>query len=307
MSVAAQPPVAAPVGTPGTADKPNRLLGLLELPAVGALLLWMIVPLALTVYFSFIRFSLLNPDVSGFAGFENYQYLIEDEAFWPAIINTVIMVGAVLVITIVFGVLLAVLYDREFFGKNVATLLVIAPFFVMPTVAALVWKNFILHPDYGLVAFLLGKLGLHPIAWFTDYPLFSIIMIVAWEWLPFAFLILFTSLKSLDSEQKEAAAIDGANPIQLFFYIIVPHLQRAIGVVVMIEMIFLLSIFAEIYTTTSGGPGHASENLAFLVYSLGIQGFNVGTGSAGGILAVVLANIVAYFLVKMLAKNLKGR
>jgi sorbitol/mannitol transport system permease protein len=307
MSVAAQPPVAAPVGTPGTADKPNRLLGLLELPAVGALLLWMIVPLALTVYFSFIRFSLLNPDVSGFAGFENYQYLIEDEAFWPAIINTVILVGAVLIITIVFGVLLAVLYDREFFGKNVATLLVIAPFFVMPTVAALVWKNFILHPDYGLVAFLLGKLGLHPIAWFTDYPLFSIIMIVAWEWLPFAFLILFTSLKSLDSEQKEAAAIDGANPIQLFFYIIVPHLQRAIGVVVMIEMIFLLSIFAEIYTTTSGGPGHASENLAFLVYSLGIQGFNVGTGSAGGILAVVLANIVAYFLVKMLAKNLKGR
>jgi sorbitol/mannitol transport system permease protein len=307
MSVAAQPPVAAPVGAPLTADKPNRLLGLLELPAVGALLLWMIVPLALTVYFSFIRFSLLNPDVSGFAGFENYQYLIQDEAFWPAIINTVILVGAVLVITIVFGVLLAVLYDREFFGKNVATLLVIAPFFVMPTVAALVWKNFILHPDYGLVAFVLGKLGLHPIAWFTDYPLFSIIMIVAWEWLPFAFLILFTSLKSLDSEQKEAAAIDGANPIQLFFYIIVPHLQRAIGVVVMIEMIFLLSIFAEIYTTTSGGPGHASENLAFLVYSLGIQGFNVGTGSAGGILAVVLANIVAYFLVKMLAKNLKGR
>jgi len=102
--------------------------------------------------------------------------------------------------------------------------------------------------------------------------LLSIIIIVAWEWLPFAFLILFTSLKSLDSEQKEAAAIDGANPIQMFFYIVIPHLQRAIGVVVMIETIFLLSIFAEIYTTTSGGPGHASENLAFLVYALGIQG-----------------------------------
>jgi sorbitol/mannitol transport system permease protein len=307
MSATTQQPVAAPVGTPANADKPNSLLMLLEVPAVGALFLWMIVPLAMTIVYSFMRYNLVNPDISGFAGFENYQYLIEDESFWPAIVNTVIMVGSVLVITIVFGVLLAVLYDREFFGKNVATLLVIAPFFVMPTVAALVWKNFILHPDYGLVAFVLGKLGLHPIAWFTDYPLFSIIMIVAWEWLPFAFLILFTSLKSLDSEQKEAAAIDGANPIQLFFFIIVPHLQRAIGVVVMIEMIFLLSIFAEIYTTTSGGPGHASENLAFLVYSLGIQGFNVGTGSAGGILAVILANIVAYFLVKMLAKNLKGR
>ena len=162
--------------------------------------------------------------------------------------------GAVLIITIVVGTLLAVLYDREFFGKNVATLLVIAPFFVMPTVSALIWKNFIMHPVYGLVAFVLQKFGLHAIDWFGEYPLISVIIIIAWEWLPFAFLILFTSLKSLDQEQKEAAAIDGANSIQLFFYIIVPHLQRAIGVVVMIETIFLLSVFAEIYTTTSGGP-----------------------------------------------------
>ena len=120
-------------------------------------------------------------------------------------------------------------------------------------------------------------------------------------------MILYTSLKSLDAEQKEAAAIDGANTLQMFFFIIVPHLKRAVGVVVMIETIFLLSIFAEIYTTTSGGPGHATTNLAFLIYSLGLQQFNVGIGSAGGILAVVLANIVAYFLVKMMAQNLKGR
>jgi sorbitol/mannitol transport system permease protein len=307
MSATTQQPVAAPVGAPGSADKPNSLLALLEAPSVLALLVWMIVPLAMTIYFSFIRFSLLNPDISGFAGVENYQFLIEDESFWPAIINTVLLMGSVLIITIVLGTLLAVLYNREFWGRNVATLLVIAPFFVMPTVSALIWKNFIMHPVYGLVAFVLQKVGLHSIDWFGDYPLISVIIIVAWEWLPFAFLILFTSLKSLDAEQKEAAAIDGANAFQMFFFIVVPHLQRAIGVVVMIETIFLLSIFAEIYTTTSGGPGHATTNLAFLVYSLGIQQFNVGIGSAGGILAVILANIVAYFLVKMLAKNLKGR
>src|ERR1700726_602557 len=307
MSVATQQPVAAPAGAPGSAEKPNPVLALLEAPSIIALLLWMIVPLAMTIYFSFIRYSLLNPDISGFAGVENYQFLTEDESFWPAIINTVLLMGAVLIITIVFGTLLAVLYDREFFGKNVATLLVIAPFFVMPTVSALIWKNYIMHPVYGLIAFVLHQLGLPAVDWFGDYPLISIIIIVSWEWLPFAFLILFTSLESLDQEQKEAASIDGANAFQLFFYIIVPHLQRAIGVVVMIETIFLLSIFAEIYTTTSGGPGHATTNLAYLVYSLGLQQFNFGIGSAGGILAVVLANIVAYFLVKMLAQNLKGR
>jgi sorbitol/mannitol transport system permease protein len=307
MSVAAQQPVAAPMAAPGSVEKPKILQTLLLAPSVILLFLWMIVPLLMTIYFSFIRFSLLNPDVTGFAGLDNYRFLIEDESFWPAIINTIILMGAVLIITVVFGTLLAVLYDRQFFGKNVATLLVIAPFFVMPTVSALIWKNYIMHPVYGLIAFALHKIGLPAVDWFGDYPLISIIIIISWEWLPFAFLILFTSLKSLDNEQKEAAAIDGASPIQLFFYIVVPHLQRAIGVVVMIETIFLLSIFAEIYTTTSGGPGHATTNLAFLVYSLGLQQFNVGIGAAGGILAVILANVVAYFLVKMLAQNLKGR
>jgi sorbitol/mannitol transport system permease protein len=306
MSVATQP-VGVPVGAPESEAKPKPIIGLLQAPSIIVLLLWMIVPLAMTIYFSFIRFSLLNPDVSGFAGIENYQFLWQDESFWPAIINTIILIGAVLAITVVFGVLLAVLYDREFLGKNIATLLVIAPFFVMPTVSALIWKNFIMHPVYGLIALALKGMGLAPIDWFGEIPLLSIIIIVAWQWLPFAFLILFTSLKSLDAEQKEAAAIDGAGPVQLFFYIIVPHLQRAIGVVVMIETIFLLSIFAEIYTTTSGGPGHATTNLAYLVYSLGLQQFNVGVGSAGGILAVILANIVAFFLVRMLAQNLKGR
>jgi sorbitol/mannitol transport system permease protein len=305
MSVAAQPVV--PVAVPESEAKTNRLMALLQMPSVVVLLAWMLVPLLLTIYFSFIRFSLLNPDVKGFAGIENYQFLLQDESFWPAIINTIILIGAVLVITVVFGVLLAVLYDREFIGKNVATLLVIAPFFVMPTVSALIWKNFIMHPVYGLVALAFKAFGLAPIDWFGDIPLLSIIIIISWEWLPFAFLILFTSIKSLDAEQKEAAAIDGANTIQLFFYIIVPHLKRAVGVVVMIETIFLLSIFAEIYTTTSGGPGHATTNLAFLIYSLGLQQFNVGIGSAGGILAVIMANIVAFFLVKMLAQNLKGR
>jgi sorbitol/mannitol transport system permease protein len=306
MSVAAQP-VGVPVAVPKSEDKTSRIMGLLQAPSVIVLLLWMLVPLLMTIYFSFIRFSLLNPDVKGFAGFENYQFLLEDESFWPAIINTILLIGWVLVITVVFGILLAVLYDREFFGKNVATLLVIAPFFVMPTVSALIWKNFIMHPVYGLVALAFKALGLAPIDWFGDIPLLSIIIIVSWEWLPFAFLILFTSLKSLDAEQREAAAIDGANALQVFFYIVIPHLKRSVGVVVMIETIFLLSIFAEIYTTTSGGPGHATTNLAFLVYSLGLQQFNVGIGSAGGILAVVLANIVAFFLVKMLAQNLKGR
>jgi len=279
---------------------------LLQAPSVGLLFLWMIVPLAMTIYFSFIRYNLLNPDVHGFAGFQNYQFLWEDPAFVPALINTLALIGSVLIVTIVLGTLLAVLYERRFFGRNVATLLVIAPFFVMPTVSALVWKNMILHPVYGLLAHAFFAVGLTPIDWFGRFPMVSVIMILSWEWLPFAFLILYTSIKSLDREQREAALIDGAKPVQMFFHITLPHLKRAIGVVIMIETIFLLSVFAEIYTTTSGGPGTATTNLAYLVYSQGLQQFDIGIASAGGILAVVMANVVAFFLVRILARSLKG-
>src|SRR5450830_281304 len=279
---------------------------LLQTPAVALLFLWMIVPLAMTVYFSFNRYNLMSPDQTGFVGFENYQFLLEDPAFWPSIGNTALLIGSVLGVSVIAGTLLAVLFDQPFRGRGIARLLVIGPFFVMPTVAALIWKNMIMHPVYGMLAVLMRQLGLEPIDWLAEYPMLSVIIIVSWQWIPFAFLILLTALQSLDGDQKEAAQLDGAGPIRIFFYIVLPHLKRAITVVIMIETIFLLSVFAEIFTTTAGGPGTETTNLTYLVYSIGLQQFDIGIASAGGIFAVVLANIVSFFLVRMLAKNLKG-
>ena len=85
-----------------------------------------------------------------------------------------------------------------------------------------------------------------------------------------------------------------------------PHISRAITVVILIETIFLLSIFAEIYVTTSGGPGIATTNIPFLVYKQALLNFDIGGASAGGIIAVILANIVAFFLVRIIGRNLEG-
>ncbi|MCB0256782.1 MAG: sugar ABC transporter permease [Anaerolineae bacterium] len=274
-------------------------------PSVIVLFLWMIVPLAMTLYFSGIRYNLLNPMLTGFAGLENYAFLFEDPALWTSLWNTLVLVGSVLIITVVFGTLFAVLYNAELYGRGVARLLVIAPFFVMPTVSALVWKNMLMHPVNGLFAWLQSLVGMEPTDWFTNYPMLSVIVIVSWQWVPFAFLILLTAIQSLDQEQKEAARIDGAGPVDMFFYIVLPHLSRAISVVIMIETIFLLTIFAEIYVTTSGGPGTATTNLAWLIYSVGLLQFDVGYASAGGVIAVILANIVAIFLVRTVSRNLQ--
>ena len=272
-------------------------------PAVILLFLWMIVPLVMTLYFSFLRYNLLTPGTS-FAGFTNYQYFLTDPAFFEALGNTLAIVGGVLFITVVGGTLLALLLDQPMFGQGIVRLLFIAPFFVMPTVTALVWKNMFMNPTNGLFAWLAKLLGGTPIDWLGHYPLLSIIMIVAWQWLPFATLILLTAMQSLDSEQIEAAEMDGASSVSRFFYIIVPHLARAGTVVILIQTIFLLSIFAEILVTTNGGPGYASTNIPYLVYMQSLLQFDVGGGSAGGIVAVVLANIVAIFLMRMVGKNL---
>lgn len=283
----------------------NRLLPrALMAPAVATLFLWMIVPLLMTLYFSFIRYNLMQPDVSGFAGLGNFEFFVTDPSFTTAVGNTLLLLGSVIAITVVGGVALALLIDEAFPGRGIVRLLLIAPFFVMPTVNALMWKHMMMNPIYGVLAQVWQFFGAQPVDWLTDHPLASVVVMVAWQWLPFATLIFMTALQSLNREQLEAARMDGANYFQQLRFMVLPHLGRPIAVVIMIETIFLLSVFAEIFTTTGGGPGDASTNVAFLIFKQALLNFDAGVASAGALFAVVLANIAAIFLIRMVGKNL---
>jgi len=290
-------------------------------PAVLLLLGWMLIPLSLTIYFSFLRFNLIMPSgnemVIGLfgkglrvpspadaTGWDNFYWFLTDPSFQAAIVNTLVLVGGVLLITIVGGVLFALLLDRPMFGQGVIRIMVIAPFFVMPTVSGLVWKNMFMNPVNGIFGHIAKAFGAAPVDFFGQIPLLSIIIIVSWMWLPFATLILFTAMQSLDQEQLEAAEMDGAGWGSRFIWIMLPHLARAITVVILIQTIFLLSIFAEILVTTNGGPGVSTTNLTYLIYVSSLLQFDVGMGSAGGVIAIILANIVAIFLMRMIGKNL---
>ena len=283
----------------------NRTLPrLLMAPAVVTLFLWMIVPLLMTVYFSAVRYNLMQPGVKEFIGLANYEYFVTDPDFFPSVMNTLLLLGSVIAITVIGGVALALLVNDAFPGRGIVRVLLISPFFVMPTANALLWKHMMMNPIYGVLAQVWIFFGATPVDWLTDLPLFSVIIMVAWQWLPFACLIFITSLQSLDREQMEAAGMDGANAFQKFWFLTLPHLGRPIAVVIMIEMIFLMSVFAEIFTTTGGGPGNASTNVAFLIFKQALLNFDVGVASAGALFAVVLANIAAVFLIRMIGKNL---
>ena len=275
---------------------------LMMAPAVIMLLGWMLVPLTMTLWFSFRKYLPLRGGDMGWVGFDNYVSFVSSSSFWPSVQTTLIIVGSVLVITVFLGILLAILLDQPMWGQGIVRILVISPFFVMPTVSALVWKNFFMDPVNGLFAHLWKFFGAVPIEWLSQKSVQSIIMIVSWQWLPFATLILLTAVQSLDRDQLEASEMDGANPLQRFGYIILPHLARAITIVVLIQTIFLLSIFAEIFVTTGGAFG--TKTLSYLIFQRVLESQNIGLGSAGGIYAVILANIVAIFLMRIVGKNL---
>ena len=152
---------------------------LLMLPSVSTLLVWMVVPLSMTIYFSLIRYNLLYPERSGFVGFDNFDFFVTDPAFFPAILNTLLLLFSIISITIILGISFALLVNRAFYGRNIVRLLFITPFFIMPTVNALIWKNMMFHPVYGILAFLFLTVGAEPIDWLSEYPLFSIVIIVA--------------------------------------------------------------------------------------------------------------------------------
>jgi len=271
-------------------------------PAVALLLGWMLIPLTMTLFFSFKKYLPMRGGDLGWVGFDNYVRFVTSSSFWPSIQATLVIVGGVLLVTIVLGVALAMLLDQPMWGQGVVRILVIAPFFVMPTVSALVWKNLFMDPVNGFFAHLWRGVGLEPIHWLSQASLPSLILIVSWQWLPFATLILLTAFQSLDKEQLEAAEMDGAGAPSRFIYIVLPHLSRAITVVLLIQTIFLLSIFAEIFVTTAGSFG--TRTLTYLIFQRVLESQNVGLGSAGGVYAIILANIVAIFLMRIVGKNL---
>ncbi len=279
---------------------------LMMAPAVVLLMGWMLVPLIMTLFFSFKKYVPLRGDTIGngldWVGLQNYERFISSSSFWPSVQTTLIIVISVLLITIFLGVLLALLLDQPMWGQGVIRILVISPFFVMPTVSALVWKNMFMDPVNGILAHLWKFFGAEPIQWLSHESLPSIIMIVSWQWLPFATLILLTAIQSLDREQLEAAEMDGAQRLKRFWHIVLPHLSRAITIVILIQTIFLLSIFAEIFVTTGGAFG--TKTLTYLIFQRVFDSQNIGLGSAGGVYAIILANIVAIFLMRIVGKNL---
>ena len=275
----------------------------LPLPAILFMVVVTQIPLVVTLGYSLERWNLLRPQRRRFQGFGNYPDVLSDPSFFTIIINTLIITVSVVVATLILGTLLALLLNRDFAGKGIVRTMLITPFLIMPTVSAVLWKNVLFNPAFGLLAAVAAMLGFARPDMLQDFPMFSVVIVIVWQWTPFMMLILLAGLQSLAHDQIEACQIDGGGPLVLFRYIVLPHLQRYIELAVLMEILFILSVFGVIFVTTSGGPGIQTTNLSYGIYQEAFQRWDIGEASAMGVFAIILANIVVLAFVRVLRRG----
>ncbi len=275
----------------------------LPLPTIIFMVVVTQVPLIVTLGYSLERWNLLRPERRKFLGIDNYLDVLGDPNFYEIIANTLIITISVVVVTLILGILLALLLNRDFAGKGIVRTMLITPFLIMPTVSAVLWKNVLFNPAFGLLAAVAAMLGLPRPDMLQDFPMFSVIIVIVWQWTPFMMLILLAGLQSLAHDQIEACQIDGGGPLVLFRYIILPHLQRYIELAVLMEILFILSVFGVIFVLTSGGPGIQTTNLSYGIYQEAFQRWDIGEASAMGVFAIILANIVVLVFVRVLRRG----
>jgi sorbitol/mannitol transport system permease protein len=270
------------------------------LPAFIYVILVTQIPFALTIYYSFFSWNLLKEGSFRFSGLDNYSRLLTDESIRTAIFNTVLLTLSVIAFSVVIGLGVAMLLNSEVFGKGLMRTLMIAPFLIMPTAGALIWKDTLLNPLFGLLPYVLSPFGLSRVDWVNQFPMVTVVAVEVWRWTPFMMLIILAGLQSQNLEILEAAKVDGANAIQTFWRITLPLVRPFIELGALLGSLFVVQTFDSIFMLTYGGPGEDTTNLPFLLYLVAFQGFSIGQASAIGVVAVIITTVVATFALRTL-------
>jgi sorbitol/mannitol transport system permease protein len=272
----------------------------LLLPAVIFLVLLTQIPFLVTVAFSFMKYNLLYPNDRGFSGLENYKTALTSGELWSSVRATVLITGFSVILSLLFGLLFAILLDRKLPGRPIARTLMITPFLVMPVAASLIWKYSMFDTNLGMINWGLRTLGLDEVSWITDYPMATVVIVLTWQFTPFMMLILLAGLSGQSKETLEAAQVDGAGTWRTFTWITLPHLRMYIEIGVLLGAVILLQVFDPIAILTKGTGG--TKTLAYLLYERAFIGLDVGQAAAYGVVTVILTIIVATIALRTLFK-----
>lgn len=274
---------------------------LLLLPALIIILLLTVYPLVSVAYISFFYYDYIG-GTKQFVGIDNYTRLANDLFFLVSIRNTVVFSLLATLSQVVLGLLLAILFNREFLGRRLIIPLMIFPMLLSTMVVSAIWRAWF-HFDYGFLNNLLRALGLSGVRWLfdPDIALYSIVLVDLWQWTPMVLLILLAGLQSIPRENYEAAQLDGASGLQAFRYITLPLLQGHIFLAALLRTVDSFRLFDKVHALTGGGPGIATETIATYIYREGFRFFNLGQASAASMVMLALAcGLSAVYIRKVL-------
>ena len=280
------------------------------LPALVFLIIMTQLPFVVTLVVSFVHWNALDPTNRHFAGIENYRAVAQDSQLRSSVINTIILTVAVVGVSLVLGMLIALLLDRSFRGRGIVRTLMITPFLVVPVAAALVWKHALFNPQYGLFNGLLtsvwklfGSDNPPQPDWITNTPKIAIEGSLVWQWTPFMMLILLAGLQSRSTEAIEASRVDGASPWQAFRYITFPHMRQYLELAALLGAIYIVQTFDAVFIITSGGLN--SNNLPYTIYQTFFSAHDYGQASAAGVVVVFGTIIIATFALRTVSSLFK--
>jgi sorbitol/mannitol transport system permease protein len=273
------------------------------LPALIFTIILTQLPFVATLVISFMNWNAYYPDERGFAGVDNFVRVFTDDNMRDSVLTTIQLTVTVVVVSLVLGMLIALLLDRRFRGRGVVRTMMIAPFLVVPVAAALVFKHAIYNPEYGLLNGsitwlwnLFGDDSPPQPDWVGNFPLLSIELALIWQWTPFMMLILLAGLQSRPLDVIEAAKIDGASGWEVFRYMTFPHLRRYLELAALLGSIYVVQNFDAVFTITSGGLGTA--NLPYTIYATFYNAQDYGLASAAGVVVVIGTIIIATFALR---------
>jgi multiple sugar transport system permease protein len=275
----------------------RRFGWLMTAPGLVALMLVVTGPLLVTIVTSGFEYTLVHPGYHTFVGIENYRSAFAENYFGEAIWVTVKFVVAVVLLEFLIGFTVALMLNAVTRLKNIYYPILLMPLLINPVVVAQIWRMF-LHPELGIVNYLIGLVGVAKVNWLgdADIAFWTVVLVDIWHQVSFMIILLLAGLSALPKEPYEAARMDGASTLQSFFHITLPLMRPVIMVTLLIRLIFAIKTFDLIFIMTRGGPGTATDLISYFIYRSAFFGLDIGQASAISVLLLVVVLALTAYL-----------
>ncbi|MCM3173823.1 sugar ABC transporter permease [Paenibacillus sp. MER 99-2] len=256
-------------------------------------------PFIYTVTNSFTDYYYLASDAKQFIGFSNYVKIIQDEQFRQAVWNTLKFMFLAVSIETALGLGIAVLIESMRRGQKVLRITMLIPSLLPPVTVALIWQMMLSNHN-GIVNHLLHWFGVGPFNFLMDINIAfnAILFIDIWQWTPFAFLLLYAGLQSVPRSQFEAAKVDGAGNLRIFFHITLPNIMPTLFMVILLRTIDTFRLFDKVNILTGGGPANSTTTITQYIYKQGVYNLQIGYGAAASVIMVMLVLVFSVFYIK---------